>query len=154
MLQWMNRTALELIGRSGFNHSFDSLEPDGKEHPVGPAIRETLCVHFYVSQSFFTDKIEPESRGINTGGIALVRQTLQHIFIDWGSPRFQRAVVNILPWPALHRVRDRVDMLHENSTQIFEDAKRAMAAGKDDADHKRVGGGKDILSVLSEWLHV
>lgn len=149
MLQWMNRAALELIGRSGFNHSFDSLEPDGEEHPVGPAIRETLYVCSHASQSFFNDKIELGSRGLNIGGIALVRQTLQHIFIDWGSPRFQRAVVNILPWPALHRVRDRVDMLHANSTQIYEDSKRAMAAGKGVADHERVGGGKDILSVLS-----
>lgn len=54
MLQWTNRTALECIGRSGFNRSFDSLEPDGKEHPVGFAVRDTLYVHLYVSNWLLT----------------------------------------------------------------------------------------------------
>jgi hypothetical protein len=35
----MSRTALELIGQSGFGRSFDSLEPDAEEHPYAASLK-------------------------------------------------------------------------------------------------------------------
>lgn len=39
MLGWMTRTALELIGQSGFGYSFDTLEENAKEHPFATSIK-------------------------------------------------------------------------------------------------------------------
>lgn len=66
-----------------------------------------------------------------------------------GSPRFQRTVLNFLPWKRLHELRDVVDVMHRTSTDIFESAKKAVKEGKDIPD--RPGGGKDIMSILSTF---
>lgn len=76
-----------------------------------------------------------------------------HVIFGWGSPRFQRFVVDILPWPALHDLRDKADMLHEKSTEIFKAAKRALAANEGKDAVGRIGGGKDIISTLSQYRH-
>ncbi|KAJ2926652.1 hypothetical protein H1R20_g10424, partial [Candolleomyces eurysporus] len=39
MLSWMSRTALELIGQSGFGYSFDSLEEGASEHPLATSMK-------------------------------------------------------------------------------------------------------------------
>ena len=44
VLSWMTRTALELIGQSGFGYSFDSLTEDGKQHIFSKAIKELSYV--------------------------------------------------------------------------------------------------------------
>ncbi|KAF6751307.1 cytochrome P450 [Ephemerocybe angulata] len=127
MLQWMTRTALELIGQSGFGYSFDTLEPDGVQHQFGISVKNLF-------------------RGVNNTGILLTRFILwPHIF-NVGSSGFQRWVVDTLPWKALHEVRDMVDIMHNTSVDIFESTKRALAKGEDPS--ARIGGGKDIMSIL------
>jgi hypothetical protein len=38
MLEWLTRTALELIGQSGLGYSFDNLK-EGGEHPYSRAVK-------------------------------------------------------------------------------------------------------------------
>ena len=57
-------------------------------------------------------------------------------------------MLNILPWPRLRQLRDIVDIMHKTSLEIFESAKQSVKDGKAVSD--RPGGGKDIMSILSE----
>lgn len=67
-----------------------------------------------------------------------------------GSPRFQRFIVNLLPWKDLHEMRDIVDTMHNTSLEIIESKKQALEAGED-ALESEVGRGKDIISVLCSY---
>lgn len=61
-----------------------------------------------------------------------------------GSARFQRAVVDWVPWKAVHDFRDIVDMMDYTTRQIFDAKKSALSSGEAKSD-----GGKDIMSILS-----
>jgi len=39
VLSWVSRTALELIGQSGFGYSFDDLTEDAVPHPYAVVVR-------------------------------------------------------------------------------------------------------------------
>ncbi|KAF6748132.1 cytochrome P450 [Ephemerocybe angulata] len=121
ILSWMTRTALELIGQSGFGYSFDSLKPDSTQHPFGVSLKNLF-----------------ES--------LLARVFIWPWVVNIGSPSFQRAVVNALPWKGLHDVRDMIDVMHTTSVEIFEATKRSLEKGEDLS--AKIGGGKDIMSIL------
>jgi tRNA(Leu) C34 or U34 (ribose-2'-O)-methylase TrmL len=65
-----------------------------------------------------------------------------------GSPRFQRAVVDLIPWKKLHELRDMTDVMHNTSLEIFAATKQAMEKGDLAERTTRIGAGKDIMSVL------
>ena len=44
VLSWMTRTALELIGQSGFGYSFDPLTEDGSAHIFSKLGKELVYV--------------------------------------------------------------------------------------------------------------
>ncbi|KAF6748100.1 cytochrome P450 [Ephemerocybe angulata] len=126
MLEWMTRTALELVGQSGFGYSFDTLDPDGEQHQFGLSLKNLF-------------------RSISKPGILLARLFIFPYVVSLGSPRFQRAFVDALPWKALHIVRDMVDVMHNTSLEIFEATKRSLDK-VDGGSEKR--DGKDIMSIL------
>ncbi|TFK40020.1 cytochrome P450 [Crucibulum laeve] len=64
-----------------------------------------------------------------------------------GSPRFQRWVIDMLPWKTIHELRDIVDLIHNTSLEIFKSKKRALEEG-DEVLQKQVAQGKDIMSIL------
>ncbi|RXW18985.1 hypothetical protein EST38_g6860 [Candolleomyces aberdarensis] len=128
MLSWMGRTALELIGQSGYGYSFDSLEEGAPEHPFAAGIKNLLG-------------------NINDGGILVARMIVLPLVYGVGTPKFQRAVVNMLPWKALHDLRDMIDTIHNTSVEIVNKTKQALTEGKAGSE-QRVGRGKDIMSIL------
>ncbi|KAJ2929646.1 hypothetical protein H1R20_g7436, partial [Candolleomyces eurysporus] len=128
MLSWMGRTALELIGQSGYGYSFDSLEEGAPEHPFATGIKNLLG-------------------NINDGGILVARMIVLPLVYGVGTPKFQRAVVNILPWKALHDLRDMIDTIHNTSVEIVNKTKQALTEGKAGSE-RRIGRGKDIMSIL------
>ena len=69
-------------------------------------------------------------------------------FYGVGSPRFQRAVVDLIPWKKLHELRDMTDVMHNTSLEIFEATKQAMESGDTAGRSTRIGAGKGIMSVL------
>lgn len=50
ILQWMSRTALELIGQSGMGYSFDSLDSSeaADQHPYSRSVNRLGWVHISV----------------------------------------------------------------------------------------------------------
>ncbi|KAF6756784.1 cytochrome P450 [Ephemerocybe angulata] len=127
LAEWMTRTALELIGQSGFAFSFDSLEFDGPQRPYGPTIKQLLA-------------------SINDSLILSFRILVVPWVENIGTPAFQRKVINALPWPMLHAIRDMVDMMWDTSKGIIEETERALESGDDLSG--RIAGGKDMMSIL------
>ncbi|KAH6912733.1 cytochrome P450 [Coprinopsis sp. MPI-PUGE-AT-0042] len=127
MKRWLTRTALELIGQSGLGYSFDTLTDDSVLHPFALAAENFIPV--FAKLQFIRHFIYP--------------------LVYWiGSPRFQRFVIDAIPWKTVHDARDIVDVLHQTSVGIFSSKKKAMVEGNFEALAKEAGSGKDIISVL------
>jgi len=126
ILHWMTRTALELIGQSGFGYSFDSLIEYATPHPYSTSAQLLMVTMFRM--------IVPISY-------------LLPIACKIGTPRFQRFVVDRIPWQNMHELRAIVDTLHNTSVEIVETKKKALADG-DEALEDQMAKGKDIMSIL------
>ncbi|KAL1739164.1 cytochrome P450, partial [Schizophyllum fasciatum] len=126
MLHWTSRTALELIGRSGLGHSFDSLTVDDPGSPYAASIKELFPILFRL--------------------IFLRIYVLPRVY-KLGPAWLRRLVVDLIPSPTLHAVRDRVDLMWRTSREIYAQKRAALAAG-DEAVSRQVGQGKDIMSLL------
>ncbi|KAL1658452.1 cytochrome P450 [Schizophyllum commune] len=126
MLDWISRTALELIGRSGLGHSFDDLTVDATPHPYTVSIKELAPAMFRV---FFWRVY-----------------VLPHVH-KLGPAWLRRLIVNVLPMRRVHDLRDKVDLMWANSREIYSRKLEALRLG-DEAVTKQVGQGKDILSLL------
>jgi len=68
----------------------------------------------------------------------------------FGTPKFRRFIVDLIPWKTLHQVRDIVDIMHHTSVEIINSKKRALEQG-DEAVARQIGQGKDIISILSTY---
>jgi hypothetical protein len=64
-----------------------------------------------------------------------------------GTPRFRRAIVDLIPSEVIKRLRDIVDIFHETSVEILESKKEALRKG-DKALAAQIGQGKDVISIL------
>ncbi|KAL1743130.1 cytochrome P450 [Schizophyllum fasciatum] len=64
-----------------------------------------------------------------------------------GPAWFRRAVINALPMPNVHNLRDKIDFMWETSKEIYSQKLEALRAG-DAIVSKQIGQGKDILSLL------
>ncbi|KAL1744127.1 cytochrome P450 [Schizophyllum fasciatum] len=126
LLQWMGRTATELIGRSGLGYSFDSLARDAPEHPYATSVKEYIPTMFRLH---------------------VLRVYVLPIVYNLGPAWLRRAVVNILPSPTMHALRDMADIMWNTSKEIYSEKVAALNAG-DAAVSKQIGHGKDILSLL------
>ncbi|KAJ3990231.1 cytochrome P450 [Lentinula detonsa] len=126
LLGWMARTALELIGQSGFGYSFDNMVDDVPKHRYSIIIKDFIPVltrlafaRFYILP--LTMKLFPK-----------------HVRVF---------LMNAIPWKALHDVRDMVNYMHELSVDIYKEKKRALEEG-DEAVIRQIGKGKDLLSIM------
>ncbi|CAA7265718.1 unnamed protein product [Cyclocybe aegerita] len=126
LVSWMTRTALELVGQSGFSVSFDPLTEDGIPHPYTVAAKQVVPLTF----RFFVSRIY-----------------LLPLLINIGTPKLRRFFIDLVPWKDLRDLRDHVDILHKTAVEIIETKKAALAEG-DKAAARQIGQGKDILSIL------
>ncbi|KAF9224530.1 cytochrome P450 [Gyrodon lividus] len=124
VLEWLTRTALELVGQSGFGCSFDNLK-EGGENPYAKAIKN-------LSSLFFTT--------------FPVRQFLPYV-VNIGSANFRKYILKKTPWGPVQEMSRIADIMDKTSTEVFEAKKRALAAG-DEVVMQQVGQGKDIMSIL------
>ncbi|TFK18274.1 cytochrome P450 [Coprinopsis marcescibilis] len=126
VLAWMGRTALELIGQSGWGTSFDNLEPDVPLHPFHKSIKDIMqaATKFNVHRVFVIP------------------------YVNYlGTPRFRRFIVDLLPSKNVRVLRDIINNLHQTCLEVYESKKQALDVG-DDAFHEQIGQGKDIISAL------
>jgi hypothetical protein len=80
------------------------------------------------------------------------RQILPYV-AKIGSPNLHRYIAEIVSWKELHDVLGMVDIMDKTSTEIFEAKKKALLMG-DEAMLQQVGRGKDIMSILRQFLLV
>ncbi|EIW54984.1 cytochrome P450 [Trametes versicolor FP-101664 SS1] len=125
MLNWMGRTALELIGQAGLGYSFDPLEEDLTPDVYADAIKA------YVPSLY---------------DLSVFRWTLPYL-VHIGTPAFRRRVMQWLPMPRLHRLQAVVDTMHRRATEIYREKKARLDKG-DEALLQQVGEGKDLMSIL------
>ncbi|OJT02020.1 Docosahexaenoic acid omega-hydroxylase CYP4F3 [Trametes pubescens] len=126
ILNWMGRTALELIGQGGLGHSFDPLTED-----VADEFADSVKAYF------------PVQTQLNM----VVRQFMPYL-VRIGPAALRRKIVEMAPknGPS-HHMMCISDALSERSHRIVNEKKRALQQG-DEALKQQVGEGKDIMSVL------
>ncbi|KAJ7693060.1 cytochrome P450 [Mycena rosella] len=117
------RLALELIGRTGIGSSLDSMEPGGAPtNRYAQALRE----------------LYPTAHKLS------LFKSLLPLIVKMPFPSFRRFLINLVPLPALHRLRELVDLTDAAAAQLVAERKAAIQSGelyaKDDA--------KDIMSLL------
>ncbi|KAJ7681271.1 cytochrome P450 [Mycena rosella] len=117
------RTSLELIGRTGIGYSFDSMLP-GKEQPnrYAEALRALHPTAFKLS----------------------VLLPLLPLILKIPFPSFRRFMINLVPSPTLHHLRDLVDITDGIATQLVTERKAAIKSGELDVKE----GAKDIMSLM------
>ncbi|KAH9852301.1 cytochrome P450 [Lenzites betulinus] len=125
MLNWMGRTALELIGQAGLGYSFDPLTED-----IPPDVY-AVAIKAYVPALY---------------DLSVFRWTLPYLS-HIGTPAFRRRVMQWIPMRRLHRLQAVVDTMHLRATEIYHE-KRARLAKGDEALMQQVGEGKDLMSIL------
>ena len=145
IVPWMSRTTLELIGQSGFGHSFEPLTQDGVSHPYSAAVRSFRYVYFPKVMAIADIHTRPTLHKVRISATYLLP-----ICVKIGTPKFRRFILDILPWKTLHKLRDMVDVLHNTSVEIFEAKKKALDKG-DEAFTQHIAKGKDIMSILSAY---
>ncbi|KAI0347505.1 cytochrome P450 [Trametopsis cervina] len=124
ILNWMGRTALELIGQGGLGYSFDPLVTESR-NAYGDAIKAfvplTFALHYY--RILF-----PKVRNI-------------------GNAIFQRIFLDLYPSQNVQRMRGVVNTMHAHAKEIHQSKLVALAHG-DAAVIHQIGEGKDLISTL------
>ncbi|CCL99520.1 uncharacterized protein FIBRA_01538 [Fibroporia radiculosa] len=124
MLNWMGRTALELIGQGGLGYSFDPLTQD-MQNEYGNALK-----------SWFP----------NMQKVAMLRR-FTPLFANMGPAWFRRFVLSLIPIAKIQKVKELVDTMTARSHEIFRGKKAALRRG-DEELLRQVGEGRDIMSIL------
>ena len=70
-----------------------------------------------------------------------------------GPPQFRRWLLEMVPMQQVQRVKEIVDILDQNTREIFFGKRAALEAG-DAAVKEQVANGNDIMSILREWAHM
>lgn len=64
-----------------------------------------------------------------------------------GTPRFRKAIADLIPSETVMQLREIINIFHETSVEILETKKAALRRG-DQALADQIGQGKDIISIL------
>ena len=67
--------------------------------------------------------------------------------ISVGSPAFRRWMAERLPVKNVQAARGIADLMEQTSREILASKRKALSEG-DEAVHRQIGAGKDIMSVL------
>ncbi|KAI0054808.1 cytochrome P450, partial [Artomyces pyxidatus] len=124
VINWMNRTSLEMIAQGGLGYTFDSLNPNKMGNEFGRAIKEF--------------------------GPTMVRiATLRMLFplvSRWPS-WILRLGSMLMPTPMVHKMVWIVDTLNRYTKEVF-DNKKALLEKGDDEFGQQISKGEDIISIL------
>ncbi|GJE97651.1 cytochrome P450 [Phanerochaete sordida] len=124
MVEWMSRTALELIGQGGLGYSFDPLVAQST-NPFGVALKALIplvsSLHIY--------------------------RVLMPYVAPYVPARVLAAFMRWVPHADAQRLRAVTAELWAHSQHIYDTKRAALAAGDADAVHQ-VGERRDLISVL------
>ncbi|EPQ53107.1 cytochrome P450 [Gloeophyllum trabeum ATCC 11539] len=124
MLDWMTRTALELIGRAGLGYSFNIMR-EGTVDEYGSAVKSLFPTLF---------------------DFALLLPLLPYL-MKIGPPRFRRFLVEKVSNQKVQSLKEKIDIMEKTSKHIYQTKVEVLAKG-DEALSKQVGEGRDIMSLL------
>ncbi|KAI0056906.1 cytochrome P450 [Artomyces pyxidatus] len=124
MLNWLRRSALELVAQAGLGYTFDSLNPDAKKHAFSSAIQEFV----------------PTIVGLGLLGL------LFPLISRW-PPRILRLAAPFVPFPIVRNAIRITNVLHTHAKGVFDVKKAALERG-DDEFTGEVGEGRDIISIV------
>ncbi|KAF9072161.1 cytochrome P450 [Rhodocollybia butyracea] len=119
ILGWMARTALELIGRSGFGYSFDNFIDNAPTHRYSIVIKELF----------------PSLAGLSFADSYILPLGLKLL-----PTNIRTFIMNLTPWKTLHDVRDMINYMHKLSVEIYQEKKCALEEGD--------GAVASLLSIL------
>ncbi|KAI0816956.1 cytochrome P450 [Trametes gibbosa] len=125
VLQWMGRTALELIGQGALGYSFDPL--------VGGA------------SDSFAESVKQLFGALNQvpAVVRMLASRLCHVGPAW----MRRMIVAVIPNARIQRLKGIVDTIHQRSVEIMEEKKSSIRQG-DSGLIEQIGEGRDVMSIL------
>ncbi|PPQ64799.1 hypothetical protein CVT26_002631 [Gymnopilus dilepis] len=115
---WLNRFALEVIGKGGLGHSFGKLS----QHNDFSAAAKDLAASV---------------------SVLVPGAPLTPWFKYLGPAQFRRFILKLIPWGLLQRLVDIVNIMDAEVHKIFAAQQKALDAGVSDE-----GEGKDIMGIL------
>ncbi|KAF9446154.1 cytochrome P450 [Macrolepiota fuliginosa MF-IS2] len=128
ILHWMTRTALELIGRSGMDYSFDSLLDDGDVHPYSVSVKRL-------------SQLLGGPVGFSSGKYILPFAQ------KFNFPRLKRYIVEHIPSERVQGLKEITDIMYRTSVEIIESKKQAMASSNPEVVAEMTKK-KDIINIL------
>jgi len=124
VLDWVGRTALEIIGQGGLGYSFDPLTKD-VPNASGDAVKSFIPTLYSLGPLRFL-----------TPYFAFISQL-----------SFKRAIIENVPVPNYQKLLKVIDTLSNMAKEVLQNKRIALAAG-DEAVKEQIGHGKDIMSIL------
>ncbi|KAJ7855475.1 cytochrome P450 [Mycena olivaceomarginata] len=117
------RISLELIGLAGMSISFDPMFPtEERTHRYAQALKEMFPAAFKLSYFF----------------------PLLPILTKLPLPSLRRSMIGFIPLPALHMLRDLVDLMDASATEIVRNGRALTKNGQLDAKDN----GRDLMSLF------
>ncbi|KAJ3566860.1 hypothetical protein NP233_g6732 [Leucocoprinus birnbaumii] len=126
ILHWMSRTALELIGKSGMDYSFDSLRNDhgsDEENPYARSVKRFGGLFANPAAFWLVNYVVPFTNRLNF-------------------PRTKRWIVDNLPSRWAQDVKDIADVMESTAKDICKAKQKDIDAGINDESKK------DIINIL------
>ena len=150
MLNWMGRTALELIGQAGLGYSFDPLQEDVPPDVFAEAIKAYVSVISPLPRSCGGRPLTLHlpARRPALYDLSVFRWAMPYVS-HFGTSAFRRKVLEWIPFKRLHRLKHVVDTMHRRAAEIYHEKKILFEHG-DEALLMQVGEGKDLMSILRE----
>lgn len=164
VLDWISRTALDLVGLGGLGHEFGAVKSPKNEYS------EYAKRLLYVLPSFFSSTIIPTSSVSQSSVIVCSRPTrtlvhrptlaeislitpFLHILQKFGSKPFQRLIVSLVPIPSVQNFKAVIDMMHDTALEIFEEKKATVSkVVKESTGDDLSEELKDVMSLTREFL--
>ncbi|PSR83999.1 hypothetical protein PHLCEN_2v5550 [Hermanssonia centrifuga] len=124
ILNWMGRTALELVGQGGLGYSFDPLVATTK-NAFGDSLKALVpVIGRCTNYRFFCHHAE-----------------------KFRPARLRRFLASLIPDSNVQQLKTIIDTMEERSKEILDGKRKALEEG-DEAVKMQVGEGKDIMSIL------
>lgn len=147
MVTYITRAALEIVSQCGLGQSFDPLTVE--EHQEHRYI-SSMKLLGYAIYALIVATVESDAHCRPLGSNAsmmIFRQIVMPLVYKYklGTPRLQRMLPSLLPWPRMHKMCDTIDIMHQTSVEIIERKKKEIA----DGTHESVNQ-KDFMTILCE----
>ncbi len=148
ILNWMGRTALELVGQGGLGYSFDPLVATTK-NAFGDSLKALVFVSYILLYAYLpSDMFFCYLRSPVIGRCTNYRFFCHHAE-KFRPARLRRFLASLIPDSNVQQLKTIIDTMEERSKEILDGKRKALEEG-DEAVKMQVGEGKDIMSILCE----